>query len=395
MASVYTVKWSPQDRAEGNHPEWYLLHDPRTREYQILEPDLKIKKIGAGEFSFTLPPTHPDHAALMQQGCLFDVSVYKNGSFLWAGHPISMETDLYGSCKVTCEGVLGYLSDIRLEPFSITADAGTVFARLMEMYDSGLKQYNSSFPCILHRTFSTACTDGQFPADSIVRRSGKCLTVMAAIREKLADCYGGWMELTESDELEKGMWKLLYHPEPADAITQTLEVGRNILEINRTLDYTDFASALMPVDSGENAVLLQGMTHWDGETDSADIFSPAGSCLYIRRSLADRYGLIVRTYTEDVFDGEAPEDAQIHKAMLAAAGRLAEPSATIEVRAVDLSVIDDAEEAITVGCKVRAILTPGGAPEILTVDSLRLRLDDPTQNTVELNGTLRSFTDRR
>ena len=73
---------------------------------------------------------------------------------------------------------------------------------------------------------------------------------------------------------------------------------------------------------------------------------------------------------------------------------LSAPLAMIEVQAIDLSILDDAEAPITIGCKVPVILQKNAEPIILTVNEIQLRLDDPTQNTITLGGTIKTLTNK-
>ncbi|MDE5885658.1 MAG: hypothetical protein K2H29_11375 [Oscillospiraceae bacterium] len=419
MPAIYTVKWSDQNKmqqnisADGipesswNRPIWNLLHDARSEDYHILEPDLKMQKTGAGSFTFRIPPTHPDYAEIVRLGIMWDVAVYKNDEFLWSGHPLALETDLYGTCSVTCEGVLGYLSDIYLEPFHFKTYPSEMCKWFVNIYRDKIRSLIHSDdinPICMHRTFQYG-SDVFNDQKEYLRYTGKHLTAMEAIQTKLIDYFGGWLEVTESREFVNpgvdwsGIWKIIYHVENPDQlpIQQKLEIGVNIISLTQTLDYTDFATALVPVDSNGNAIYTSGQYEKDVYFYNKHIKKPQNTALFINIDLAEKYGIITKQYTEDAFE-DWLENFGYEQAFLDHMGdmafNLSAPLAMIEVQAIDLSILDDAEASITIGCKVPVILQKNAEPVILTVNEIQIRLDDPTQNTITLGGTVKTLTNK-
>ncbi|MDE6730365.1 MAG: hypothetical protein K2J71_06270, partial [Oscillospiraceae bacterium] len=368
MPAIYTVKWSDQNKMQQNislngipesswnRPSWNLLHDARSEDYHILEPDLKMQKTGAGSFTFRIPPTHPDYAEIMQLGILWDVAVYKNDKFLCGGHPLALETDLYGTCSVTCEGVLSYLSDIYLEPFYFRTAIPTMCYWFVNYYRDKVRSLIHSDdvnPVCMHRTFQYD-SDGFHDDTEYLRYTGKHLTAMEAIQTKLMDYFGGWLEVTESDEHlspgaeGSGIWKIIYHAENPDQlpIQQKLEIGVNIISLTQTLDYTDFATALVPVDSNGNAIYTSQHGRYDEDVYfyNEHIKKPQNTALFIHIALAEKYGIITKQYTEDAFEDWFTNYNNDEQAFLNHMGdltfNLSAPLAMIEVQAIDLSILD-------------------------------------------------------
>lgn len=423
MPAIYTVKWSDQNKMQQNispdgisesswnRPVWNLLHDARSEEYHILEPDLKMQKTGAGSFTFQIPSTHPDYAEIVRLGIMWDVAVYKNDEFLWGGHPLTLETDLYGNCSVTCEGVLGYLSDIYLEPFHFNIYPSEMFKWFVNIYRDKIRSLIDSQdfnPVCLHRTFQPDTT-GFNENKSCIRYTGKHLTAMEAIQTKLIDYFGGWLEVTESKELNSGVdgsgtWKIIYHAENPnqDPIGQKLEIGVNILSLTQTLDYTDFATAIVPVDGNGNAIYTSEFYSYDKDFYyyNGHIKKPKNTALFINIDLAKTYGIVTKKYTEDAFafddwmSNYGNDEMTFFNHLGEQVFNLSAPAAMIEVQAIDLSILDDAESPITIGCKVPVILQKNAEPVILTVNEIQLRLDDPTQNTITLGGTVKTLTNQ-
>lgn len=119
--------------------------------------------------------------------------------------------------------------------------------------------------------------------------------------------------------------------------------------------------------------------------------------LFLNVPLAEKYGIITQKYTEDAFESWQKnfvneQDFLDHMATMA--HNLSAPLAMIEVQAIDLYVLDDKEEPITIGCKIPLILEKNAEPVTFTVNEIQIRLDDPTQNTITLGGTIKTLTNK-
>ena len=68
------------------------------------------------------------------------------------------------------------------------------------------------------------------------------------------------------------------------------------------------------------------------------------------------------------------------------------PQATFTVRAVDLSMVESGVDCFRVGRQVKVLCPSLGVEEWMTIEELRISLDDPTNCTVTLNGTLESIS---
>ena len=119
---MYTVQFLPYTPLSGTAGPYntvysYLLHHPLTEDRHILEPDLQLRMNESGSFTFTVTQKHPYYARMLQDP-LWDAAVYRDGKFLWAGHPLIQDIDIYGNVTFQCEGVLGYLADNYIGTFS-------------------------------------------------------------------------------------------------------------------------------------------------------------------------------------------------------------------------------------------------------------------------------------
>lgn len=465
MAAIYTVKWAKQIEgynADGTQllcdPVWNLLHDVRT-DRVILEPELDMRAAEAGSFSFGVTVEHPDYAELQEHGVLTVFAVFRNDTFLWAGHPITFETDLYGTLRITCEGILGYLSDTVLDTFSydyvhdntgnviLEASGRTIDSYFRDIFIGGhndrIGLYSPDymgksfwrFPTMLRLRGFNPRTDG-FGSATYVRKTGKNITAMEAIRTRLIDYFGGWLEVRIREGEGVFFWDLIYHASYTSVSPKTavLKLGENIISLRREWDYSDFCTALCPVDSSGNAILSgANVLHYPSgdtvidvvevnspyslwEPDSLDAdgnyaywWSPSWEAVYpdvfkgkqlaviVNRRLVKQYGLIAKSYTEDSFDFDFDADDSYYKAREAlfatikAVQELEEPSEFWDVRAVDMSVLDGELDPILPG-KIVSVDIGNGNIQSFPVNGVSLRLDDPSKNTITLNGTIKTLS---
>lgn len=410
MAAVYTMQWTPV----AESPDWQMLHDPRTQDCAVIEPELHIEIAGAGSLTFTIPPTHPDYEKIITCGILWAVSVYKNGEFLWAGHPLTLETDLYDCCTVTCEGVLGFLADAPLDSFTCKSKTITeIFTKLISGYNgqiaccrtmtidgNTIEVMDNSF--VNWRGFSPYTVTGDDENAYYTRYTGKNITAMKAVKSRLIDYFGGMLSVVPTSSTATSFWwSIDYNISTSKNICrQKLEIGKNIIALNQNIDYTDFATALVPVDSNGNEIFgYDSKEYATGTTVTKNINNtnitvvhPPSSNYFVNEDLAKQYGLIAKIYTEDAFDdtdNEAYAD-EVAALINSAAANLTAPTATIEVRVIDLAMIDEDEDPITLGAYVT--LVKNGITTDFMVEEMTIRLDDPTQNTITLGGTVKSFT---
>lgn len=98
-----------------------VLHAPNLDAF-LQDAVLTMSMNKSGTFTFTIPPDSPyaENIAVMRSF----LTVYTDkpkSTFLWAGRPISVETDLYGNRTYTVEGLLSILNDVYFAPYKFVS----------------------------------------------------------------------------------------------------------------------------------------------------------------------------------------------------------------------------------------------------------------------------------
>lgn len=416
---MYTV-FSVLHREEAQR---YILHDPRTADYHILDPALVMKANKSGSFSFTVPPTNAHKDKIRLYDCT--VIVYQDGSFLWAGRPILCESDLYHNQQYTCEGVLGYLLDL---PIGSVPDASRTPSGWLQYVTSqnyaalcraaasvttdqpGVWKTKPVYPHIAQRRYRSfyAAADSDYDQAPVYDNYGNetgteerklrrwtesAITPMEFLQTRLIDYFGGFLEITESDS-EGSAWGIRYCDPVKNKSKQELAIGKNILDQTMETDLTDFCTAYLPVDSNGNA-LLSAPLSWGAQSpnDSRIVWKPNDAQYACLSELALQYGLIVQNLTVD--ESELPTDPTAEEreknakqAVKEALWNLQPPSDVLTVKAVDLHLADSQVEAFRVGQSVYV----RNLGIWVTITELSIQLNDPTSSTVTINGTLKTIT---
>lgn len=416
---MYTV-FSVLHREEAQR---YILHDPRTADYHILDPALVMKANKSGSFSFTVPPTNAHKDKIRLYDCT--VIVYQDGSFLWAGRPILCESDLYHNQQYTCEGVLGYLLDL---PIGSVPDASRTPSGWLQYVTSqnyaalcraaasvttdqpGVWKTKPVYPHIAQRRYRSfyAAADSDYDQAPVYDNYGNetgteerklrrwtesAITPMEFLQTRLIDYFGGFLEITESDS-EGSAWGIRYCDPAKNKSKQELAIGKNILDQTMETDLTDFCTAYLPVDSNGNA-LLSAPLSWGAQSpnDSRIVWKPNDAQYACLSELALQYGLIVQNLTVD--ESELPTDPTAEEreknakqAVKEALWNLQPPSDVLTVKAVDLHLADSQVEAFRVGQSVYV----RNLDIWVTITELSIQLNDPTSSTVTINGTLKTIT---
>lgn len=401
----------------------YILHDPRTADYHILDPTLELKANKSGSFSFTVPPTNAHRDKIRLYDCT--VIVYQDGSFLWAGRPILCESDLYHNQQYTCEGVLGYLLDL---PIGSVPDASRTPSGWLQYVTSqnyaalcraaasvttdqpGVWKTKPVYPHIAQRRYRSfyAAADSDYDQAPVYDNYGNetgteerklrrwtesAITPMEFLQTRLIDYFGGFLEITESDS-EGSAWGIRYCDPVKNKSEQELAIGKNILDQTMETDLTDFCTAYLPVDSNGNA-LLSAPLSWGAQSpnDSRIVWKPNDAQYACLSELALQYGLIVQNLTVD--ESELPTDPTAEEreknakqAVKEALWNLQPPSDVLTVKAVDLHLADSQVEAFRVGQSVYV----RNLGIWVTITELSIQLNDPTSSTVTINGTLKTIT---
>lgn len=294
---------------------------------------LKTALNDSGQLSLVLPYNHPETQNLNVMAS--ELAVYEDDTELWRGRITNITRDLYGMVSITAKGVLDYLHDGVLSPFTYSGTARKVLNDIL--YD-----YNKKPSLGNHKKFSL----GAVSMDSEITYELKSrTTAWDAIKTLLRD-YGGYLTVSKLDTGLQIQWlKELTH-----VCSQALRIGENIV------------SATTKRDSASLCTVLYG--YGKNGLDFADV---NGGTSYITDAAAvQKYGWIEGVYTNSQIEDSGQLLAETRREM---ADRI-ESVQTVEIKAADLADLRDDAERLQVGYLVRCKLPDFDAEQTLQIKEL-------------------------
>lgn len=345
----------------------WLLHDDRLEELKVLNPKLALEVNKTGSLEFSIYPDHPYYSNIAKLKTI--ITVYQDDLLLFRGRVLNDEKGFWNEKQVICEGQLAFLLDSIQRPYNFTGSVTEYFTQLITNHNSQVEEAKQ------FRVGKVTVTD---PNDYIVRSNIDHVKTWDEINKKLLELLGGYLQV----RLEGGIFYIDYLQDFSTLSTQTVEFGKNLLDLKHIRNGEDIATALIPL--GAKLKDEEG-----NDTDQRLTVEAVNNGLdYIHDQTAvDQYGWIFQTVTfDDVTD--ASNLLTKGKAHLASLVKLVE---SIELTAADLAKIDLTVNAFHIGTKVRVISKPHGIDQLFLVSKLDVNLLEPSANKLTLGGTFLGF----
>lgn len=350
-----------------------ILHDVRVEGLQVVgaKCDLEVNKTGA--FTFSIPPVHPNYDAVVKHKSV--IKLLHNNELIFVGRVLNDEIDFYNMKNVECEGELSFLLDSVQRQKEYHLDGGST--NVIETYLKDLISIHNG-QVDDYKKFTVGNVTVTDPNNYLYKISNYENT-LNVINEDLIDTFGGYILTRHSGDTTY----LDYVSEYSGVCSQTIEFGKNIVDMTRYIKGEEIFTALIPL--GETL----------DETDIADtakkltISSVANSTVgtivkkddYIYDSEAvKRWGWIWRTYTWD--------DVTVANNLYAKAKELLKNSVdetfTMELTALDLSLLDVNIDSIRLGNKIQCVSIPHGLNQLMFVQSITIDIDNPANTKIKL-----------
>ena len=248
----------------------YVLYDTRLPELFVFEPELTQKKNEPGELTFKIPKEHPNYGVL--EKLKSRIKVYRDDSLIWVGRAIEDERDLYENRKVIAEGVLSFLLDSVIRPFTMDGIVTEISEYLLTQHNA---QVNES-----QRLTLGNCN----LAGSVSITTKDYFSTWQTLKTCLLDSFGGYL-IVRYDENENPI--LDYLLDVPDTSTQRIEFGENLIDLELSRSASETYTACVPLGAA--------LRDTDPESDSDARLTIAsvneGQEYLIDSALAANYGV--------------------------------------------------------------------------------------------------------
>lgn len=335
-----------------------ILYYPANDEFAIYDTELTEDVGIAGEFTFKVPPTNLLYSEL-STGKL--VTVLKDKKEFWRGEIRDITVDFAKIATVYVVEDVAWLGDEFIPPAKITNQ--TYKQRL----DAVIATYNSTRPA-----------DRQFISGSVYNGANLCnwqteyeWSILDSIRKCICrdDYYVKVRRVYESGVIRRYI-DIVRLQEYGKSTTQPIEYGYNLLDYVKESDYGNLTNVLTPY--GEELEDSEVYTDYSARLQGTTISNTASINTYGRHAKAV------------VFDG-VTNATTLNNLAASYLSRYCQPQLTMEVKAVDLSMIENVQD-IAIGDKVRIIAKPFAVDQDLYLTEIVRDLQNVDKNTLTLSG---------
>lgn len=309
-----------------------LVYDSRVKATAILGLTAQLGLNKGGAATIVLPPDHPAYNEFVSYRSL--VSIYRDGVLRFRGRALYPTDDFTLKRTITCEGERCFLRDGIHRPHTYNDTPQNIFTTVMGLYNAQVEAF---------KQFAVGTIDG-ISTDAIVVENEEAETFAATI-DKLVEMCGGYIVFTTNTD---GQRVINWYADIGYNNQQTIEFGENLVDFSRTTANTDLATVIVPYGAKDEST---------GER--LTISSVNGGLDFIQDNEAvGLRGVIAKAV---YWDEIVTPDALLEKAQ-----QYLENSkniiASLELTAIDLSLLDKSIDSFMVGDMIRVRSVPHGIP---------------------------------
>lgn len=348
------------------------IYDPRAAEYAILDGKLTQKLNTAGTLTFTLPPGREDpfsHTGVLLQD---------RGEMLFSGRILKTETDFEGFTTVTCEGVLGELNGFVVRPYDFSGDDAQADDSAVRYLQLLIQQANASSCGWLLAKYSDSLKKLEYSA----RSSTLYPTLMDEINQKLLQKQGGYLKGVVDIHYTNAPSRILEYVDAQEygkLVDQPIELGKNLTDLEITVDATDRINILVPlgkIDTDGNRLTIKNATV-NGAAYGKD---------YIATDTVNSFYSISATHQwEDVTD-----PTNLYNKAVDYLDSVSKAAVSISASAADLSLAGYDVSPIRLGDRVRLISKIHNLDVTMLCTRRVYDLLDPANDVIQLESQLSS-----
>ena len=352
----------------------YILHDPFVDELKVIGAKCVLEVNKTGSLTFQISPTHPYYDKIKKHTS--EIKLYQDDRVLFCGRVLNDEITFENIKNVECEGELSYLLDSIQRGKEYHLEGGT--ENVIETYLKDIVAIHNS-QVDDGKKFSVGVVNITDPNNYLYKISNYENT-LTTLTDKLLNIYGGYLIVRHSD----GVRYLDYVNELTNVCNQTIEFGKNIIDMTKYIKGENVYTALIPL----------GAT-----TETANAEETYEKRLTIS-SLPNGTDGTIKKVNDYVYDIEAVKqwgwiwkvqkwnDVTVAENLLSKAKDELKNSInatlTIDMTAIDLHLLDVDIDRICAGDIIQCVSTPHNINTILIVKSIEIDIDSPENTKIKL-----------
>ena len=343
----------------------YLLYHTGVESMNIFSPSLELELNKTGSFKFTIHADHPYYGLIKRMKSI--ITVYRDERLLFRGRVLDEVTGWHNEKTCSCESDTAFLLDSILRPFSYSGTAAEFLAYVLTLHNAQVDANKRIQP-------------GNVTVEGFVSYvAEEYLTTHGTLQKALFEPMGGYLQTRFKD----GVAYLDYLADITLLSPQTIEFGKNLLDLQRTRKGADIATVIIPLgakvkdeegnDTGQRLTIASVNDGMDFVQDENGVA---------------QFGVIVKSVIfDDVTDAEILK--QRGQAQLSDSVKLPD---SIELTAADLAAAGYDIESFNLGTQVRVVSKPHGIDQRFIVVKLTINPFNPAGNKLVLGGAFEGFS---
>lgn len=346
-----------------------LIYDSTLEDYVITKGVITKELNKSGSFVFTIYSSHPYYDRIQKMKSL--IRVYKGNELVFRGRVINDVTGFYKDKTLTCEGELGFLLDSIQRPYTFNGTPAELLRQYIDNHNTQVED---------HKKFDIGTITVTDPNDYIARSNSDYESTSDNLQSRLLDILGGYIFITEDNS---GKRVINWYESSPYISDQNIEFGENLLSFARTDRAEDIATAIIPLGAEldiEDSDEKPRLTIAEINNGVDYVYSEDAVALY---------GWIFKTETWD----DVTLASNLKKKGEAFLAEKIKHSITIELSAIDLSLMDKSISAFHLGDRIKIISKPHNLDDYYLLEKQTIDLLKPDNDKITLGYTYSSFTD--
>lgn len=227
-----------------------LFYHPGLSKLAITQAQVSEDAESIDSLTLSAPYNHPYLASIHPMASI--ITCKKGDDIVFEGRAMDDGVDFYNTHTWKCESCLAYLKDTIQPPFSYNGSLRDLLEHFIDVHNATVEEQKRFV------IGNITVTDNN---DYVSYSNSEYSVTMDAIKSKLLNTHGGYLQVRYED----GKKYLDYLADFNLRSLQTVEFGKNLLDVKITHDHTKRATALIPLGA------KQKLTNEDGnETESEE-----------------------------------------------------------------------------------------------------------------------------
>lgn len=344
-----------------------LIYDSTLEDYVITKGQITREVNKSGSFVFTMYEENPFYNRIKKLKTI--ITVYKGDELIFRGRVINEKTGFYNDKTFTCEGELSFLLDSIQRPYEFNGSPADLFKEFINNHNAQVEE---------EKQFVIGTITVTDDNDYINRANSDYTDTLSNINDKLIGTHGGYIHISRNTSGKAVInWFKDYPYESA----QKIEFGENLLDYMKESNGDAIATALIPLGAKiEGSEVDERLTIKGVNNDIDYVYN---------QTAVNTYGWI---FAVEIWDDVTIESNLLTKAN-ARLNELINQNITIELSAVDLSLMDQSIDSFSLGDYVRIVSDPHNMNDRFLLKKQTIDLLKPDNDKITLGYTYSTFTD--